>query len=92
MVESILIGDFDNKNLNILHASRMCKQAWDKVSERTITNCFYKAGFVKKETERVNIVENVDEIDHELIIDNWEDENSDPSLLYMRTMSTSTKM
>ncbi len=62
MVESILIGDFDNKNLNILHASRICKQAWDKVSERTIMQCSHKAGFVKEETKRVNVVESFDEI------------------------------
>ncbi|GBN88284.1 hypothetical protein AVEN_257935-1 [Araneus ventricosus] len=56
LVESIPISDFSNKKLNILHASRMCKQAWDKVSERTIMKCFHKAGFVKKETEGVNVV------------------------------------
>ncbi|GBM79002.1 hypothetical protein AVEN_227230-1 [Araneus ventricosus] len=82
LVESILIEDFDHKKLNILYASRMCKQAWDKVSERTIMKCFHKAGFVKKETEGVNAAENFDEIDPELAVDNWEDVNSDPSILY----------
>ncbi|GBN02322.1 hypothetical protein AVEN_228677-1 [Araneus ventricosus] len=91
LVENILIGDFDNKKFSILHASRMCKQAWDKVSERTIMKCLHKAGFVKKETEGVKVVENFDEIDPELAVDNWEDVNSDPSILY-RTMSTWTKM
>ncbi|GBL90437.1 hypothetical protein AVEN_10236-1 [Araneus ventricosus] len=91
LVESILISDFSNKKLNILHASRMCKQAWDKVSERTIMKCFHKAGFVKKETEGVNVVENFDEIGPELAVDNWEDLNFDPSSC-MRTMSMWTKM
>ncbi|GBN78215.1 hypothetical protein AVEN_45096-1 [Araneus ventricosus] len=82
LVESILIGDFDSKKLNILHASRMCKKAWDKVSLRMIMKCFHKAGFVKKKTEGVNVVENFDEIDPELAVDNWEDVHSDPSILY----------
>ncbi|GBL85197.1 hypothetical protein AVEN_222688-1 [Araneus ventricosus] len=82
LVESILFGDFDNKKLNILHTSRVCKQAWDKVSERTIMKCFHKAGFVNKETEGINVVENFDEIDPEMAVDNWEDVNSDASILY----------
>ncbi|GBL90101.1 hypothetical protein AVEN_135457-1 [Araneus ventricosus] len=82
LVESILIEDFDNKKLNIHYASRMCEEAWDKVSERTIMKCFLKAGFVKKETEGVNVVENFDEFDPELSVDNWEDINYDLSILY----------
>ncbi|GBO13768.1 hypothetical protein AVEN_212423-1 [Araneus ventricosus] len=61
----------------------MCKQAWDKVNERTIRKCYHKAGFVKKETEGVlNVMGNFDEIDPELAVDNWKDLNSDPSILY----------
>ncbi|GBM78913.1 hypothetical protein AVEN_99387-1 [Araneus ventricosus] len=82
LVESILIGNFDNKKLSILHASRICKHARNKVSDRTIMICFHKAVFVKKETEGVNVVRNFDEIDPELAVDNWEYVNSDPSILY----------
>ncbi|GBM92333.1 hypothetical protein AVEN_40994-1 [Araneus ventricosus] len=41
-----------------------------------------RAGFVKKETEGVNVVENFDEIDSERATDNWEDVISDASILY----------
>ena len=44
--------------------------------------CFHKAGFVKKETEGVNVVEDFDEIDTELAVDYQEDINSDLSILH----------
>ncbi len=43
---------------------------------------WHKVGFGKEETKWVNVVENFDEIDPELAVDNWEDVNSDPLILY----------
>ena len=38
---------------------------------------FYKAGFVKKETDGVYVVESFNEISTELVFDYWKDTNSD---------------
>lgn len=41
---------------------------------------FHKAWFLKKETDRVNVVKNLDKIDSEIAVDNWK--LLDPSIVY----------
>lgn len=80
LVENILSGDGNalKIKLDILQASRMCKQAWDKVKQETIKNGFKKAGFVKTDEESVEVTE------AETIppVDGWEDVVSDPTISY----------
>ncbi|XP_046400914.1 tigger transposable element-derived protein 4-like [Ischnura elegans] len=80
LVENILSGEGNSLKikLDILEASRMCKQAWDKVKPETIKNCFKKAGFVKTDEESAERTE-LDEI---LPIDGWEDVAPNPIILY----------
>ena len=51
----------------------MSKQAWNNVNERTVVKCFYKAGFLKKESQAVNVGENFDENDPRLAVDYCDD-------------------
>ncbi|XP_063230823.1 tigger transposable element-derived protein 4-like [Bacillus rossius redtenbacheri] len=81
LVENILAGDGNalKIKLDILQASRMCKQAWDRVKPETIKNCFKKAGFVKTEDETVEATE------AEAIpaaVDGWENVGADPTISY----------
>lgn len=81
LVENILSGDGNalKIKLDILQASRMSKQAWDRVKPETIKNCFKKAGFVKTEDESVEATE------AEAIptaVDGWEDVAADPTISF----------
>lgn len=80
LVENILSGEGNalKIKLDILEASRMCKQAWDKVKPETIKNCFKKAGFVKTDEESAE--ETV--TDETLPIDGWEDVAPNQTILY----------
>lgn len=44
-----LLTEFSQSKITVLDASRMCLSAWSKVSEKTIANCFRKAGFVRND-------------------------------------------
>lgn len=82
LVQNILIGD-DNAlkiKLDLLQASRMCKQAWDQVTPETIQNCFKKAGFIKNESEKESFIETAAETVPS--IEDWNDVITNPAISY----------
>lgn len=42
------------KKITVLSALHMAAKSWDKVSEKTIKNCFKKGGFISNETENAS--------------------------------------
>ena len=58
----------NKEKIDVLQASRMSKVAWEKVTKKTIQNCFKKSGFIKN-----NTVESSDEIN--AIIENELEQN-----------------
>lgn len=81
LVENILTGDYDalKIKLDILQASRMCKQAWDQVTPETVKNCFKKAGFVKKEDDEGSIETAAETIPS---VDGWDDVINNPAIAF----------
>lgn len=63
VVQNILSGSFldkhDKVKINVLEAARMCHSAWTQVTEKTIVNCFRKAGFTKKADKNKDVEEYV---------------------------------
>ena len=47
LVQHILTESSQKLPITLLDASRMCLNAWSKVSQKTIANCFRKAGFIR---------------------------------------------
>lgn len=47
VVQHLLTESSQKLPITLLDASRMCLNAWSKVSQKTITNCFRKAGFCR---------------------------------------------
>nr|XP_042910876.1 tigger transposable element-derived protein 4-like [Parasteatoda tepidariorum] len=47
VVQHLLTESSQKLPITLLDASRMCLNAWSKVSKKTIANCFRKAGFIR---------------------------------------------
>lgn len=67
------------KPVNILDCMRMADRAWRHVTQKTIINCFRKAGFVKAEEKEIESDEDEEETsaeptepENDVVCDEWE--------------------